>query len=282
MALRRVLGAALLSTVFGLPVAAQVAPNRATAYLHPTNASDARAVWVNPAGLGVLREASVYAELAVNDPGAAGRLRQVNAGFNARGLSFGYQRDVFDGGARAHTYRVGLAGGSGNLAAGLAIARYRGTNTTPATGWDLGVVYAWRPALVVGGVIADIGQPSIRGVEKRVTFVPGFTWRPGASGESAAGAAFEFSAHARATTDSVASYSFGAAWRSRGQGRFPLAALIRLDTDGQLRRGAFALGVSIGGPDRVGVVASTPGDASRLETLSLYGVSSRQPTGRHR
>ena len=272
MALRRVLGAALLSTVLGLPVAAQVAPNRATAYLHPTNASDARAVWVNPAGLGVLREASVYAELAVDDPGAAGRLRQVNAGFNARGLSFGYQRDVFDGGARAHTYRVGLAGGSGNLAAGLAVARYRGTNTTPATGWDLGVVYAWRPALVVGGVIADIGQPSIRGVEKRVTFVPGFTWHP---------ARFEFSVHARATTDSVASYGFGAGWRSGGQGRFPLAALIRLDTDGQLRRGAFTLGVSIGGPDRVGVVASTPGDASRLETLSLYGVSSRQPTGRH-
>src|SRR2546425_9566772 len=43
------------------------------------------------------------ADVTVGDPGAAGRLRQLSLGFNSRGLSFGYQRDVFDGGLRGHT-----------------------------------------------------------------------------------------------------------------------------------------------------------------------------------
>src|SRR5213076_3503367 len=122
-----------LLTVLSQPIgpsahlsAQQVAPNRATGYLFPTDVHDARAIWVNPAGLAVLREASVYAELGVGDPGARGRLRQINAGFNSRGLSFGYQRDIFDNNVRGTTYRIGLAGGSGGLAAGAALTHYRG------------------------------------------------------------------------------------------------------------------------------------------------------------
>lgn len=247
---------------------AQVAPNRATAYLHPTDVRDARALWVNPAGLGALREASVYAELAVSDPGAQGRLRQLNAGFNARGLSFGYQRDIFDGGGRGHTYRFGLAGAAGGLAAGFAVAHYRGD--TKGTAWDVGATYAWQPAgeLTVGGVIANIGQPVVRGLEQRLTFVPGVTWRP-------LGPATALSAHARVTPDSVVGYAFGVAWQ--GLGRMPVGVLARLDTDGGLRRGALSIGLAIGGPDRVGVIASTPGEVSRIDDVSLYGLSTREP-----
>src|SRR6267378_3393876 len=53
--------------------AQQVAPNRAATYLFPTDVRDARAIWVNPAGLGLAREASVYAEVGVSDPGSRGR-----------------------------------------------------------------------------------------------------------------------------------------------------------------------------------------------------------------
>jgi hypothetical protein len=278
-----VLAALVLTARPPVPLTAQVAPNRATAYLHPTDVRDARALWVNPAGLALLREASVYAELAVADPGARGRLRQLNAGFNSRGLSFGYQRDVFDGGRRGHTYRLGIAGGSEGLAAGLAVARYRGD--TKGTSWDLGLAYVWTPALTVGGVIANIGQPAVRGVEQRLTFVPGATWRP--LGPTAA-----FSAHARITPDSVVAYAFGVAWQSgggRGGGggggggaaRLPVSVFARLDTDGGLRRGAFAIGFSIGGADRVGAVISAPGDVSGVDAASLYGLSSRAP-GRRR
>ncbi len=101
--------------VSGTNLPAQQVANRANAYLFPTDVSDARAIWVNPAGLGMQREASIYAEVAVGDPGSKGRLRQINAGFNSRGLSFGYQRDLLDNGGRANTYRFGLAGGSGGL-----------------------------------------------------------------------------------------------------------------------------------------------------------------------
>src|SRR3954468_19350806 len=99
--------------------AQSVAPNRATAYLFPTDVHDARAVWVNPAGLAVLREASVYAEIGIGDPGSRGKLRQINAGFNSRGLSLGYQRDILDVGIRGSTLRIGLAGGAQGLSVGF-------------------------------------------------------------------------------------------------------------------------------------------------------------------
>ncbi len=262
----------LASLLFTIRLAAQVAANRATAYLHPSDVRDARALWVNPAGLALVREASVYGEIAVADPGAQGRLRQIDAGFNSSGLSFGYQRDIFDGGARGHTYRLGIAGASEGLAGGLAVTHYRGG--TKGTSWDLGVAYVWTPALTLGGVIANIGQPVVRELEQRLTFIPGATWRP-------FGPAAAVSAHARITPDAVAAYAFGLSWQS-GAGRLPIAVLARLDTDGGLRRGAFAIGFSIGGADRVGVVVSTPGDVSGVDAASLYGTSARPPGARRR
>lgn len=247
--------------------AAQVAPNRATTYLHPTDVRDARALWVNPAGLGVLREASVYAEIAVGDPGAKGRLRQLSAGFNARGLSFGYQRDVFGPGELGHTYRFGLAGAYEKIAAGGSVAHFRGMGAK-ATGWDLGGTYELTPGVTLGAVAANIGRPDVRGVRLPLTFVPGATWR--VLGSAA------LSAHAIMTTDSVAAYAFGLSWRARG----PLEVLARLDTDRGLRRGAFAFGISFGGPDRVGVIATTPGDVSQVDGVSLYGLSTREPLTR--
>lgn len=254
----------------GQPAAAQVAPNRAATYLHPSDVSDARAIWVNPAGLGVLREASVYAEIAVADPGARGRLQQLNAGFNARGLSFGYQRDVFDSGERGHTYRLGLAGSAEALAAGAAIAYYRGTGAK-ATAWDVAAAYQWSSRVTLAAVIANVGQPHVRGVTLPLSIVPGLTLRPVSS--------VALSAHGLTTTDSVVAYAFGLAWRS-GLGRWPLALMARLDTDQGLRRGAFAFGLSIGGRDQVGVIATTPGDVSGIDMVSGYGVAAREPLAR--
>src|SRR5207245_11220238 len=105
--------------------AAEGPPNRATAYRPPRALTDARALWVNPAGLARGLEASVNADVTVGDPGAAGRLRQLSLGFNSRGLSFGYQRDVFDGGLRGHTYRAGLAGTYHGLGVGIPTRLYR-------------------------------------------------------------------------------------------------------------------------------------------------------------
>jgi hypothetical protein len=229
---------------------------------------DARALWVNPAGLGVLREASIYAEVLVSDPGSSGQLRQVNAAFNARGLSIGYQRDNLDGDVTGHTYRFGLAGSSAGLAAGGAVALYRGTNAQ-STGWDVGVTYVMHRTVAVGLVGANIGQPVVRGIKQPMTYIPGLTWRPGQG--------LGFSADARITPDSVAAYAFGLSWRTGNAGSWPIEILTRLDTDGDFRRGAFVFGLSLGGQDRFGAIGTTPGDVSYVDGLSMYGLATREP-----
>jgi hypothetical protein len=263
-----VLLAIILPAQPAAPLSAQVVPNRAALYLHPTDVADARAVWVNPAGLAVLRHASVHVDLTVRDPGPAGRLRQVTAGFSSRGLGFSYQRDVFDGGLRAHTYRIGLAGAAAGLAVGGAIVLHRGD--TRATGWDIGAVYTLHPSVTLGGIIANLGEPDVRGITLPLTATPGVTFAP-------RGPSLVLSAHARVTRDSVLGSALGIRW-SAGT-RLPIALLARLDTDGKLHAVAFAFGLSFGRQDMIGTVITTSGDVGKADAASLYGVVSR-PLGR--
>ncbi|HKW41661.1 MAG TPA: hypothetical protein VJN39_10450 [Gemmatimonadales bacterium] len=246
---------------------AQVVPNLAARYLHPTEVSDARALWVNPAGLGRFEQASVHLDFTVGEPGAKGRLRQVSAGFNSRGLSFGYQRDIFDGGVRGGTYRIGVAAGHAKLAAGAAVSLYRGG--TSSSGWDLGALYEWTPALTLGGVIQAIGQPRVRDSTLRVTYVPSATL--GLSGGRLA-----LSGLSRLTTDGVQGYAFAARAGLRSTARLPIGLVARLETDRSLHRAGFAFGIALGGADVAGAIALTPGDLHRLDTFSLYGVSTRR------
>src|SRR5205807_7260226 len=116
-------------------------------------------------------------DLTVGDPGAGGRLRQVTAGVNSRGFSLGYQRDLFDGGVRGHTYRLGFAGGERRLAAGVATALYRGAPGSSGTGWDVGLVYDLTPMLTVGAVVANLGRPVARDSVLRVSYTPAATLR---------------------------------------------------------------------------------------------------------
>src|ERR1041385_2533702 len=109
-----------------------------------------RARWGNTAGARRVEAEPLHLDLTVGDPGAAGRLRQLTLGLSSRGLSFGYQRDVFDAGARGHTYRIGYAAGRAGLAAGVAAALYRGAGAS-ASGWDLGVVDDPPAPLPLGG-----------------------------------------------------------------------------------------------------------------------------------
>src|SRR2546423_15510842 len=148
----------LLSAALPAVAGAQVVPNRTTLYLYPSDVTDARAVWVNPAGSGRFEEASLHLDLMVAEPGAAGRLRQLTLGLSSRGLSFGYQRDVFDAGARGHTYRIGYAAGRAGLAAGVAAALYPGGGGSTG-GRGLGVPVPWEAPPVLGGGVADRGAP---------------------------------------------------------------------------------------------------------------------------
>lgn len=258
---------AALGFALGRTAGAQVAANRATLYLDPTDVSDARALWVNPGGLGRFQQASLHADLTVGDPGAAGRLRQLTVGFSSRGFAFGYQRDIFDGGKRGHTYRLGVASGYQRLAAGVAGALYRGG--TSATGWDVGVLYAAAPTFTVGAVVENIGQPTVRGTTLPVNYVPGATLE-------LLGARAAVSLQGRLTAAGVANYALGLGAGFDQGTRLPVRLLARVDTDRSLTRTRFAFGLSLGAADVVGAVATTPGDVGRLDALSLYGVSTRR------
>ena len=245
---------------------AQSVPNRTEGYLTATDVSDARALWVNPAGLATRHEASVHLDLKVRQPGGRGQLGQVTAGFNTRGLSFGYQRDNLSSGLHGHTFRLGLAGAYNRLAAGMAIAMYRGG--TKGTSWDLGTRYELTPRVSVGAVLKNIGQPTVRGVRQELTFVPAATIR----------LAHDFVAVSLQGSLGVAPVrGYTLAARAALPGPLGLGLIGRLDTDGSLRRQAFVFGLSVGHADQVGLVGSAPGDFGQVDAASLYGVSSRVP-----
>src|SRR5205814_10636049 len=85
----------------------------------------------------------------------------------------------------------------------------------------------------------------------------------GGRGGQGGHAGLALSAHGRITPDSVAGYAFGVRASLREGSRWPARLLLRLDTDGSLRRAGFALGLSLGGNDLVGAVVTFPGDVSR-------------------
>lgn len=224
-------------------------------------------MWVNPAGLARYAEASLHVDVSVADPGAAGRLRQLTLGVNSRGLSFGYQRDVFAGGGQGHTYRVGYAAGHAGLAAGVAAALYRGGTT--GTGWDLGILYDWTPSVSLAALVRNLGRPVVRGITLPVTYVPGATLH-------LLGARAALSATSLLTSAGVLGYSLGARARLTDAPRLPLALLVRIDTDHALHGAGFAFGLSLGAQDFAGLLATTPGNLGRIDALDLYGVSTRR------
>jgi hypothetical protein len=264
---RRAAAAALLALACARLALAQGATNRAASYLVASDVSDARALWVNPAGLAARPEASVLLDLTVVQPGATGRLGQVTTGFNARGLSFGYQRDNSLAGIHGHTFKFGLAANYGQFAGGATLALHGGANR--GTAWDLGVRYDWLSTVTMGGVIRNIGHPLIFGVRQATSLVPAVTVRP-------FGSVLALSAQASIVSDSSArgyTVEAEALWP-----RSPRVGLLaRFDTDGSLHARALLFGLSIGARDRVGAVGSTPGDFSKVDAVNVYGVSSRTP-----
>ncbi|HEY6808241.1 MAG TPA: hypothetical protein VI160_05570 [Gemmatimonadales bacterium] len=245
-----------------------MADNRSLAYLQPTEVQDARAIWVNPAGLGVRPEASVYIDFTAARAGG-GRLRQLDAGFNSRGFSFAYQRDIFDGGVTGHTYRLGLGTSAGALAVGFATSLYRGGGAK-AMGWDLGGLYRLDPRLTVGATVTNLGQPVVRGLRQAVRYTAGATAAPIPA----------LRASALASAGSGGLGGFALTLRALFGASLPLSALARMDTDQRLRRTQFAFGFTVGGADQAGLVGTTPGDVSSLDNLTLVGVSTRAAVAR--
>ncbi|HYL79525.1 MAG TPA: hypothetical protein VEU07_01865 [Candidatus Acidoferrum sp.] len=155
------------------------------------------------------------------------------------------------------------------MAVGFGTTWYRGG--TKGTGFDLGVTDKAVGPFTVAAVIANIGQPRVRGLVQRVRY----------TGSASLQVAPGFALGAVAAANPSGFQVFGADVRAQFDPGFPLGFVLRMDTDQKFRRTQFALGISIGGFNQVGVVTTTPGDVSSVNAVTLYGLSAKIPSARH-
>lgn len=261
--------------------AAQVAVNRNAQAIFAGDVADARAIWVNPGALGLAKSLSVYADLTVGmePPFESGSpIRQLSLGFNSFFLAVSYQYDrlpdaldplrVAD--TKGHAVRVAIWGQHGRLGAAGSSTWYSGGDG--GVGFDAGVLYRATSLVDLGAVLMNIGQPSVRGTDLRMTLRPAVTLH-------APSDAFALQAQSDVGTKQVFGFAFGAKIRVA-----PAILTARLDTDGDLRRQTFAFGLAFGGESRVGMLVTSSGDLKTLDAASLHLSSERsnQPQRRHR
>jgi hypothetical protein len=255
--------------------AGQTFAPRSMDYLFAATANDARAIWVNPAGLAVVPEASLMGELLVHrSPDADLRLSQLSVGINSQGLSFGYNRERLVTDSSNHTYRIALARALQGWSVGFSVSHFRsGSNDT---GFDAGIRYRVLPSVYLGVVLRNIGEPQIRSDTLPLTGVASLGWTVlgGAlvlTGETLAQSRLDESGY-------TMNYRAGAQL-SLGRA-LPIAGLTAVHLNSDLGVAMWFFGLSVGRNRRGVLVAGvSPNDPSvRLETLSLAAVATNPLT----
>ncbi len=272
---------AVASVVVLLPWQAAVAQSvrsRSADYLLAASANEIRALWVNPAGLATVVDASVMAEFVLERPVGEGlRLAQWTLGLNSRGLSVGYQRDRFDTDPNTGALRFGLAVPFPRGSLGAALSFYQGSPVEDVShrGIDIGLRY--RPAMLpvdLAVVLRNIGRPTPRTIQQPLTGILAVNVRTLASHLDLAA---EMIAAERLTASGM-DMTYRGGVRLSLFGALPVAAMGTIDLNGDFRIRQWAVGLVVGGNDRGVLLGSGPAGAgmTRLERLSLTGVSSRQ------
>ena len=263
-------------TVAAAPAAGQAVRSRSADYLFAATAADARALWTNPAGLGMITSASVMAEFAVDvPPDSSVQFSQWTLGFNSRGLSAGYQRDRFAEDPNTGAIRLGLALPFPMGAVGVAVSYYHGSpiDTAGNYGLDLGVRYRLFSRLDLGLVARNIGRPTPRDAPLPFT---------GVLGANLAVLPRHLLIQAEVVAaDRVNSSGYDMLYRGGlrlafGQ-RLPISAFGTVDLDNGLDAQVWFLGVSIGGRDRalLGMSGRAGSGNTRIDRISVTGVATR-------
>ena len=235
----RALGVGL--SLAGPPLAAQTLPPRSGDYLFVTNAADARALWVNPAGLNITPGASVLAEFTLRRTQSDLRLEQYTVGIHSRGLSVGYQRNRPSGTSAVGVLRAGLAIPLRRGAIGLSGARYSQDSVSSKEA-DVGIIFLPATSIQLGAVVRHIGRPTVEAVELPITAVAGFQWST---------ARLQFSSEVLATEERVPGesgydFTYRVGTRIILSTGFPLmtVAAAKLGPTGRIR--GFSVGLAFG------------------------------------
>ena len=253
---------------------AQQSEPRSRDYLFITSVDDIRAVWVNPAGLGWVPEASVMAEAAMDRAGGSARLSQYTFGLNSRGLGLAYERDRSRDSVSIGVVRIGLGLPLGRGSIGVAMSNY---GRARAQGYDVGLRYALLAGLEAGLVVRHINRPRLTFLEppQPIVTLVGASWTIAPRLATVSGEAI---AVERLGTASGFDMRYRGGFVVRATRPWPLAlhAAALVTSAGALRQ--WSLGVVIGGLDRVGLVASAEPATGLGEPrrFSAVGVASRR------
>lgn len=269
--------AVVLAVALGAPeAAAQTRPARSTDYLFAATADDVRALWVNPAGLAAVPEASIMADFVIDRPVMGSvLLGQWGAGFNSRGFAFAYQRNRFPGRPSNDAFRFGTGFRFRRGALGTSYTLYRSDSTE--TGFDLGVRYELARQLAAAAVLRHVGRPVVSDEKLPLVGILGLAWQPLRQVLDVAGEVHFTERLLRSGWD--VTYRAGANFSTTGD--VPVGGLAAIALGSNLAIDRFSLGVVLGAADRgifLGSVTRSGGTA-RFEQMSVTGVASRRFPG---
>lgn len=137
---------------------AQVLPAQPARYLLTTEVDDARALWINPAGLARRLEASIGADVGADRfANGAVQLSQYGATVASRGLAVSWVHDRYPGGRYVNAYAVGAGLGDEQFSGGVTRRWYRGLVDFSA--WDVALRAATATGLQLSVVGRGFGSP---------------------------------------------------------------------------------------------------------------------------
>ena len=261
----------LAALAIASPLYGQIPTARSADYMFATAVPDARALWVNPAGLGGRPVASLLAEVTgTKVVGDGWSVAQYSFALRSRNAAFGYRRDRFQNQPSLGAWRLGGGFGLTRLTLGTSLEFHSGGRS-----WDVGLQYLPTSRLTFAVVLQDIGRPVVRdSTALRLKSLVSLGWNPTPRTLIAAEAV---------AVERRPAPGYDVRYRAGGQvlipGRSPFTVMTAFDLASggtAFRLELWSVGLAFGGANQlvgVATVREPDGLSRRLETFSLAGLA---------